>query len=73
MDHGLSDVTVSVTMHNTSLLLCAALGDIAVVFSVTSGIQTQTTYGITSPISMAGPRPEVGALRSSNWVLFIQV
>lgn len=26
--------------------------------SVTSGVQTQKTYGITSPISMAGPKPK---------------
>ena len=52
-------------------MFCIRPIDIAVIFSASSGGQTQRAYGVTAPISMAGPKPVVCALRSLNWVLFL--
>ena len=52
-------------------MFCIRPIDIAVIFSASSGGQTQKTYGITRPTSMVGPKPKVCALRSLNWVLFL--
>ena len=45
-------------------MFCIHPIDIAVIFSASSGGQTQKVYGVTAPISVAEPKPEVGALRS---------